>query len=92
MANLWSRTYDYCVPVTKSDSTDDPNGPFAGLLVSVAGNVVVYPRNGPTAQYPITIAVIAGQELHFPVRRVASTNTTATVFGLTSGICQPGSG
>lgn len=76
--------YDYPVAVTSSDTTDDPAGPFAGLLVSAAGNIVVYPLNGPSANF--TIAVVAGQEVHFPVRRIGATGTTATVLGLKHGV------
>ncbi len=82
MSSVRSRTYDWPVPVTKSDTTDDAAGPFAGLLVTVAGNVVLWPLNGPQGSLPLTIPVIVGQELHFAVRRVGTTGTTATVFGL----------
>ena len=92
MSNIGARTYSYPVAVTKSDSTNDPAGPFAGLLVTVAGNVVVFPLNGPGGggTTSMTLAVIAGQELHFPVCRVGSTSTTATVFGLVDSIVQQG--
>jgi hypothetical protein len=91
MSNLWCETYDYAVAVTKSDTADDAAGPFAGLYVSVAGNVVIWNRNGPQASNPITIAVVAGQYVRWPIKRVGSTNTTATVFGLVSAIVPQGS-
>jgi hypothetical protein len=91
MSNLWATTYDYAVAVTKSDSTDDPAGPFSGLYVSVSGNVVLYCRNGPQSAQPITVAVVAGDYIRWPVRRVGSTSTTATVFGLVSSIIAQGS-
>jgi hypothetical protein len=84
MSNLWADTYDYAVAVTKSDTVSDPAGPFAGLYCSAAGNVVILNQNGP--QTAITIAVVAGQYVRWPVRRVNSTSTTATVFGLVSAI------
>ena len=90
MSNQWAQTYDYPVAVTKSDTVDDPAGNFAGLLVSVAGNVVIWTVGGPQAGLPLTIAVVAGQELHFPIRRVGTTGTTATVFGLVSSIVRQG--
>jgi hypothetical protein len=88
-SNLWAKTYDYPVAVTKSDTVDDPAGNFAGLLVSAAGNVVVWTVGGPQASLPLTIAVIAGQILPFPVRRVGL-STTATVLGLVSAIVHQG--
>ena len=89
MSNAWASTYDYPVAVTKSDTTDDPAGPFAGLYVSASGNIEIWNRNGPAT--PITIAVVAGQYVRWPVKRVGSTNTTATVFGLISSIVAQGS-
>ena len=88
--NLWASTYDYASAVTPSDSTDDPAGPFAGLYVSTSGNVVLYNRNGVPSAQPLTLAVIAGQYIRWPVRRVGSTGTTATVFGLVSSIVPQG--
>jgi hypothetical protein len=85
MSDVGAITYGYCTPVTPSDSVDDPSGPFAGLLVGTAGNLVVYPLGGPQGVgtgFPITIAVVSGQYILFPVRRVGATSNTATVFGL----------
>lgn len=92
MSNLQARLYDYPVDVTKSDSVNDPAGPFSGLLVQSAGNVRLTPCNGPAASSSITLAVVAGQYLDFPVLRVWSTNTSATVCGLVSAVKQPGMG
>jgi hypothetical protein len=89
VSDLLARTYDYIAAVTLSDTVDDPAGNFAGLLVSVAGNVVVWPVAGPASSGGITIAVVAGQELHFPVKRIGL-STTATVVGLVSSIVRQG--
>jgi hypothetical protein len=90
VSNLWAETYDYPIAPTLSDSVDDPAGPFTALQVGGAGNVVAYPMNGPQSA-PVTIAVIAGQTLRFPIRRVGATGTTATgLFGLVSSIVRQG--
>lgn len=74
-----ARTYDDMVAVTPSDTTADPGGPFAGLLVTGAGALKVTTRVGTT----VTLAsVIVGQEIHVPIQRVWSTGTVATVVGL----------
>jgi hypothetical protein len=76
-------TYDFPATVTKSDSVDDPAGPFAGLLVAVTGDVKFTPLAGPQAGGSMTITgAPAGMYLHFPVKRVWSSVTSATVFGL----------
>lgn len=89
MSNLWASVADYPVAVTKSDTVDDPGGPFAALLVTVAGNLVFWPLQGPQASSPLTIAVVAGQYICFPVKRVGA-STTATVLGLVSAIVRQG--
>lgn len=89
MSNLWASIADYPVAVTKSDTVDDPGGNFAALLVTVSGNLVVWPVNGPLAAGGVTIAVVAGQYICFPVKRVGL-STTATVLGLVSAIVKQG--
>ena len=86
MSDLWASTYDRPGVVTESDSANDPAGPFAGLLVSVAGTLKVTPLNGAA----IAFTVVAGQYVRFPVVRVWSTGTSATVIGLIGAIQQPG--
>jgi hypothetical protein len=81
-SNLFATTYDYPVAVTKSDTAQDPAGPFAGLLVDTAGILKMTPLGGPDATTSITINVVAGQYIRFPVRNVWSGTTTAVVFGL----------
>ena len=89
MSNLWADTYDWAVAVTKSDTVDDPAGPFAGLYVSAAGTLIIHNLNGPQAANPITITVVAGQYVRWPVKRVGA-STGATVFGLVSAIVRQG--
>lgn len=72
-------TYDYPVAVTKSDTVDDPAGPFAGLLCTATGSAIVWPLLGPPAT-SITIPVVAGQTLNFPVKRVGA--SSSNVVGL----------
>lgn len=78
MSNILATTYDDAVAVTKSDTVDDPAGPFAGLLVSVAGTLKVTTVRNTT----IAFVVVAGQTVPFPVARVWSTGSASTVFGL----------
>lgn len=73
-----SRTYDTMKAVTKADTGTDPAGPFAGLLVTVAGTLKITTVKGDT----VSLVVIAGQEIHTPVSLVWSTGSAATVFGL----------
>jgi hypothetical protein len=90
-SSLWATTYDYPVAVTKSDTVADPKGPFAGLLVDTGGVLKLTPVGGPLAGSSLTINVVAGQYIRFPVQRVWNTGTTTTVvFGLVSGIQQQG--
>lgn len=89
MSTLHAVTYDYATAVTPSDSADDPAGPFAGLLATATGSAIVWMYGGPQSANPVTIPVVAGQYLHFPVRRVAT--TSSAVLGLvSSAIVQPG--
>lgn len=82
-------TYDYAVAVTKSDTVDDPAGPFTGLYVSAAGNLVCDNYGGPQASNPITVVVVAGTYIRWPVKRIRTT-TSATVFGLVSPVVKQG--
>lgn len=90
MSTLWADTYEYPVAVTKSDTVADPAGPFAGLLVDTGGALKLTPVNGPNAGISITINVVAGQYVRFPVQRVWSSTTAAIVFGLVSAIVAQG--
>lgn len=73
------RTYDDLRTVTASDATNDPSGPFAGLLVTAAGTLKVTTYKGTTVSLA---AVVVGQEIHIPIARVWSTGTSATVVGM----------
>ena len=90
MSNLWAETYEYAAAVTKSDTLADPKGPFAGLLVDTAGILKLTPLNGPDAGGSITLNVVAGEYVRFPVQRVWSGTTTAVVFGLVAAIINQG--
>lgn len=90
MAAPVTDTFDYPATVTKSDTVDDPAGPWAALLVVVTGNIVLVPAAGPLAGSSITITgAPVGMYIRFPVKRVNSTNTTATVVGLVQGAVIP---
>lgn len=88
MSNAWAVTYDYAVAVTKSDTVNDPAGPFAGLLATAAGTAIVWMLNGPSGSNPVSIPVVAGQYLHFPVKRVGA--SSSNVVGLVSAIVRQG--
>lgn len=78
MTTILSRVYENAATVTVSDAMADPAGPFAGLLVSVAGTLKLTAVGGGT----VAFTVIAGQEVHIATQRVWSTGTSATVIGL----------
>lgn len=64
--------------ITPNDSAD-LGRPCEGLLVSATGNVVFHNNDGQS----VTITgAAAGQHIPVKVRRVLSTGTTATVYGL----------
>ena len=70
--------YEDAAAVTASDTAADPAGPFASLLVSVAGTLKIHTLVGTD----VAFSVIAGQEVHIATQRVWSTGTSATVVGL----------
>lgn len=81
MSTIVSRVYENAVVVTPSDTVADPKGPFAGLLVTVAGTLKFTCLGGGV----VTLSTTAvGQELHLATRNVWVTGTGATVMGLTS--------
>lgn len=73
--------FDYAVAVTKSDTVNDPAGPFTGLYVSAAGNLVFWNLFGTQSLNPVTIVVVAGTYIRWPIKRIGA-STSATVFGL----------
>jgi hypothetical protein len=89
MSTVQASSYDYAVAVTKSDTADDPAGPFTGLYVSASGTLVCDNYGGPQGSNPITVAVVAGGYICWPVKRVRTT-TNATVFGLVSPVVKQG--
>jgi hypothetical protein len=88
-STIQASTYDWAVAVTKSDTTNDPAGPFTGLYVSAGGTLVCDNLGGPQGSNPITITVVAGGYICWPIKRIR-TATTATVFGLVSPVATQG--
>lgn len=86
MSNIQAITYDGAAPVTKSDSTDDPAGPFAALWIggSGSGNLKVTMVNGDVVT--LTGVVASGNvPLRIAVNRVWTTGTDVTsIVGLKS--------
>lgn len=79
-STMQSRVHNYgrrATAVTKSDSVDDPAGPGV-LYVVTAGNVKFTCVDDLDAA-ALTLAVTAGQEIPFVVRKVWATGTTAGV-------------
>ncbi len=68
------------VPVTESDTVNDPNGPFRGLLITVAGTVKITTAAGEDRSFGS--GELAAGAIH-PIRfkRAWSTGTSATVWG-----------
>lgn len=91
MSNLKASIADYPATVTESDTVDDPAGPFTALLVTVGGTLKLTPYLGPLAKSSLTLTVVAGQYICFPVRRVWTGNT-ASVVGLCDALFQPSGG
>ena len=79
MSDILSVTYSYSIPVTQSDATPDPNGPFAGFIVQAAGLVKYTNPQGKTD----IIQANAGVIYPIQTQRIWSTGTTA---GSASGL------
>lgn len=86
MSNILATTYDDARTVTLSDVTNDPLGPFAGLLVTVAGTLKITTVQNHDATFA---AVVVGQIVPVATLRVWATGTSATVLGLSSPPFKP---
>lgn len=86
MSNILARTYDAAVAATLSDTVADPQGPFAGLLVAVAGTVKFTDQSGNVVTMG---SLLAGTEIHVVTKFVWSTGTSATIYGLRSTPFRP---
>lgn len=75
MSNVLAISYDDQVPITASDSVDDPAGPFAGFYSGAGGTIKYTNIKGRN----VTLAnVVPGVIYPFPCNRIWSTTTTAT--------------
>lgn len=79
MVSIQAITYEGARAVTKSDTTADPIGPFAGLIVTVTGTLKFTTVLGDTVTLSATTLA---QIIPIAVQRVWSTGTGATVLGL----------
>jgi hypothetical protein len=84
MSNILAITYDDAIPVTPSDTTDDPNGPFAGFYSGSGGTVRVLTARKTDRTL---VGVPAGVIVPIAIRRVFSSTTTAT--GVLGTIAMP---
>ena len=78
MSDIDAITYDDAVAVTESNTTADPAGPFAALLVTAVGTVKLRTVRGHDIVYSATAV---GQIIPFATAFVWSTGTSATVLG-----------
>ncbi len=77
MSAAYPVLYVRWLPITKSDTVDFEFGPPDAIYVGGAGVVVLVLTNGTTN----TMTAVAGQTIPMSnVKRVNSTNTTATVM------------
>lgn len=74
--------YDSATTVTKSDTVNDPNGPFAALYVTAAGNLSFADGSGQGPVGGAAFAVTVGMLIPIRCQRVNATGTSATVVGL----------
>jgi hypothetical protein len=83
MSNIMAIVFEGAVAVTKSDTTADPAGPFAGLYTGAGGDIKVTTVRGQS----VTLAgTAAGITIAIACTRVWSTGTTPTnVLGLQAG-------
>lgn len=65
------------VPVTRHNATDDPEGPFVGLMVLAAGDVKFTAINGETDTWTIPTAALP-YKMDIAVLRVWDTGTTVS--------------
>lgn len=73
-------TFESASPVTVSDGTNDPNGPFAGIFTGSGGTIKLTTVRGETATF---VSLAAGVILPVATLRVWSSTTTATsVLGM----------
>ncbi len=79
MSNILAVTYDAAVAVSVSDSVADPAGPFAGLLVAVAGTLKFTDNQGNVV---VTGSLLAGTVIPIATKMVWSTGTGGTIYGL----------
>lgn len=76
--NYGKQYYPGAKAVTKSDTVDDPAGPFQGFYVSVAGDVAMIAEDGTTVTL---VGVLIGRWYPIGFKRVL-TATSATIVGL----------
>jgi len=73
MADITS--YAHYVAITKHDTTNIPTGPTKAIYVGGAGNIVAVATDGSVVTFT---AIPVGAVLPISVKRVNSTDTTAT--------------
>jgi hypothetical protein len=82
MSDINAITYQGTAAVTKSDTTNDPAGPFSGFIVTSSGTVSLSMQDGSTLTFGAQSFTAAVTAYPYSFRRVNSTGTTATIIGL----------
>jgi hypothetical protein len=80
VSSIDATTYYGSAAVTKSDTVNDPAGPFAGLLMTAVGTLKVDLIDGSTLTFGTETVI--NKIFPYAVRKVWSTGTGATVVGL----------
>ena len=70
------------IAVTQSDGTNDPNGPFRGIIIGAAGAIKITTMSGAAVTLPSGLLAV-GVIHPLRIKRVWSTGTTATdIYGV----------
>jgi hypothetical protein len=86
MSDILAITYEGSYAVAKSDTVDDPNGPFAAIYSGGGGIVKFTTKTNVTD----TVTLVAGGTLRVAVKRVWNGTTTASdIHGLTASPYRP---
>ena len=72
MSTIQAVTYEGSIAVTASDTTDDPNGPFAGIHTGAGGDIKIRDITGADT---ILYSCAAGVIMPTACKRVWSTGT-----------------
>ena len=87
MSTIYAGTYSGSAAVTKSDTTADPAGPFAGLLMTAVGTLKVTLIDNSVVTFGTETVI--NKIFPYQVKMVWATGTAATVVGLYAPAIRP---